>query len=141
MKKYLFTLPDTLDGLLSDSEDQSDVKRLYRLAYAKAIFQAVRDWPRFRQDDGIMWAAKEACKQLLLEEIEEGIDVTNATESFIMLFVQTYYGAYQGIILTAQRSFPEMLALVRLVRHRTEADAIVVLDEVEALTRSQRPHF
>jgi hypothetical protein len=135
--KYRYMLPPTLDELLAATDrHEPGVEQLYRLAHSKAMYQAVRDWPRFRQENAIMEAAKEACKKLLLEETEEGTADTNSVELFSLLFLQTYYGAYQGVIVTAERSFEEMLELVRLLRHRTEDDAIAVLDEMAALVHN-----
>jgi hypothetical protein len=133
--KYKYVLPQFLPELMVAAADghEPGVVQLYRLAYGKAMYLAVRDWPRFRMDDDIMEAAKETCKQLLQQETEEDTAVTNSVESFSLLFLQTFYGAYQGVIETAERSAGEMLELVRLIRHRTEDDAIAVLAEISLL--------
>lgn len=134
--KYRYSLPNTLDKLVAATVEP-DVKRLIDLSHAMGMFRAICDWPRLLGDNGIMDAAKEACKRLLLEEAEEGIAITNSTEAFTLLFIQTYYGAYQGVVETAGRSLEEMHSLVQWLRHRTEGDAIAVLMETRSTLVSE----
>jgi hypothetical protein len=134
--KYLYTLPETLEKLVA-APDDPDVKRLYRLAHSQGMYQAVCDWQQEGGWGDSMEAAKEACKALLGQETEKDTIVTNSPESFSMLFLQTFYGAYEGLVEIAERSPDDMLALVRLVRDRTEAEAIALLDEMSVLASKQ----
>jgi hypothetical protein len=150
----LCRLARSMSALLAAADaSDPDVERLCRLARSKGMFQALCDWgdraPErgtlatgiercFRQDADIMEIAKVACIKLLLEEeTEEGTAITNSAEAFTWLFLQTYYGAYVGIVESAKRSLAEMVALEQLVRSLPEADAIAALDEVAEWARKE----